>query len=193
MPPVVTGPGSALRSWACRSSASALMATPSRLKWPTWPAAWGIGSRRSPFTSRSPMGKLQNVLPHPARSRRPGLADAGRVPQAEAGSLSFSPGATLLTRLPPDATRPHTVQRANFGHLYGDIFWFGILAGSAMAFLNIYAVRLGASALQIGLLTPGRRWSTCSSPCPLPAGSRSVPWSALPSGRLSCSAWGMPP
>ena len=45
--------------------------------------------------------------------------------------------------------------RSNFRHLYADIFWFGILAGSGMAFLAIYATRLGATSWQIGLLTAG--------------------------------------
>jgi MFS family permease len=39
--------------------------------------------------------------------------------------------------------------------LYWDVFWFGVLQGSAIAFLAIYAARLGASALQVGLLTSG--------------------------------------
>ncbi len=42
--------------------------------------------------------------------------------------------------------------RANFIHLYLDIGWFGLLSGSAINFLNVYAARLGASASQIGLL-----------------------------------------
>jgi MFS family permease len=42
--------------------------------------------------------------------------------------------------------------RANFLHLYLDIGWFGVLSGSAINFLNVYAARLGASGLQIGLL-----------------------------------------
>jgi MFS family permease len=42
--------------------------------------------------------------------------------------------------------------RANFIHLYMDIGWFGLLSGSAVNFLNVYAARLGATALQIGLL-----------------------------------------
>ncbi|MGE5251256.1 MAG: MFS transporter [Bacteroidota bacterium] len=42
--------------------------------------------------------------------------------------------------------------RSNFAHLYFDIGWFGILSGSAVNFLNVYAARLGASAFQIGLL-----------------------------------------
>lgn len=42
--------------------------------------------------------------------------------------------------------------RANFRHLFFDIGWFGILSGSSISFLSIYATRLGASAFQIGLL-----------------------------------------
>jgi len=42
--------------------------------------------------------------------------------------------------------------RANFMHLYFDIGWFGILSGSSVNFLTIYATRLGANGFQIGLL-----------------------------------------
>jgi MFS family permease len=42
--------------------------------------------------------------------------------------------------------------RANFLHLYLDIAWFGLLSGSAINFLNIYATRIGATAFQIGLI-----------------------------------------
>lgn len=49
------------------------------------------------------------------------------------------------TAVPPE-------YRANFLHLYLDIGWYGVLSGSAINFLNIYAVRLGATALQIGLI-----------------------------------------
>jgi MFS family permease len=45
--------------------------------------------------------------------------------------------------------------RSNFNHLYGDIFWFGVLSGSTLAFLAIYATRLGASGFQISFLTAG--------------------------------------
>jgi len=43
--------------------------------------------------------------------------------------------------------------RSNFWHLYFDIAWFGVLSGTSVNFLNVYATRLGASGLQIGLLT----------------------------------------
>jgi MFS family permease len=42
--------------------------------------------------------------------------------------------------------------RSNFYHLYLDIAWFGVLSGASINFLNVYATRLGASGLQIGLL-----------------------------------------
>ena len=46
-------------------------------------------------------------------------------------------------------------QRFNFTQLYADVFWYGVAAGSAIAFLVVYAARLGASTLQMGLLTGG--------------------------------------
>lgn len=42
--------------------------------------------------------------------------------------------------------------RSNFTNLYLDIAWFGVLSGTAVNFLNVYATRLGATGLQIGLL-----------------------------------------
>ncbi len=42
--------------------------------------------------------------------------------------------------------------RSNFLHLYLDIGWFGILSGSSVNFLSVYATRLGATGFQIGLL-----------------------------------------
>jgi MFS family permease len=50
---------------------------------------------------------------------------------------------------------PTAEQRHNFFNLYWDVFWFGILQGSAIAFLSVYAARIGATALQVGLLTSG--------------------------------------
>jgi MFS family permease len=41
---------------------------------------------------------------------------------------------------------------ATFRHLYSDIAWFGVLSGSVVNFMSIYATRLGASGLQIGLI-----------------------------------------
>lgn len=47
------------------------------------------------------------------------------------------------------------LQRLTFRHLYWDVFWFGVLQGSAIAFLSVYAARLGAGAFQISLLSSG--------------------------------------
>jgi MFS family permease len=48
-----------------------------------------------------------------------------------------------------------TGQAANFYHLYWDVVWFGLVFGSTLSFLTVYATRLGASGWQIGLLTAG--------------------------------------
>ncbi len=49
--------------------------------------------------------------------------------------------------------RPLPVEhRANFIHLYLDIAWYGVLSGSAIAFLTIFAARQGADGFQLGLL-----------------------------------------
>jgi MFS family permease len=45
--------------------------------------------------------------------------------------------------------------RSNLHHLYWDILWFGVVAGSTMAFIAIYATRLGGTPLQIGILSAG--------------------------------------
>lgn len=41
---------------------------------------------------------------------------------------------------------------ATFRHLYFDIAWFGVLSGSVINFLSIYATRIGATGLQVGLI-----------------------------------------
>jgi hypothetical protein len=45
--------------------------------------------------------------------------------------------------------------RRHFHHLYWDIAWFGIAAGSSQAFLGVYVARLGATPLQMGFLNAG--------------------------------------
>lgn len=45
--------------------------------------------------------------------------------------------------------------RSNFHHLYADIFWFGVVSGSTIGFLPVYAARLGATSFQVALLTAG--------------------------------------
>jgi MFS family permease len=58
--------------------------------------------------------------------------------------------------------------RSNFLHLYLDIAWFGLLSGSAINFLNIYATRIGATAFQIGLI--GAMAAVVSLVLAIPAG-----------------------
>lgn len=43
--------------------------------------------------------------------------------------------------------------RSNFIHLYWDIAWFGVLNGSAISFMAVFATRLGADGFQLGLLS----------------------------------------
>lgn len=57
----------------------------------------------------------------------------------------------MFNRLFHQSAIPREYQ-GNFVHLYLDIAWFGILSGSTVNFLNIYAARLGATGLQIGLI-----------------------------------------
>lgn len=45
--------------------------------------------------------------------------------------------------------------RQRFHHLTWDIAWYGLLAGSTIAFLSVYAARIGATAFQIGMLMAG--------------------------------------
>jgi MFS family permease len=58
----------------------------------------------------------------------------------------------MLTKLFRQTAVP-VEYRPNFMHLYLDIGWFGVLSGSAINFLNIYATRLGATVFQIGLIS----------------------------------------
>jgi len=55
-----------------------------------------------------------------------------------------------LFRSPQPVPQEH---RRNFIHLYFDIAWWGLLNGSVLVFLLIYASRLGASTFQLGVLT----------------------------------------
>jgi MFS family permease len=75
--------------------------------------------------------------------------------------------------------------RSNFLHLYLDIGWYGVLSGSAINFLNIYAARLGASGFQIGLI--GAMSAVVSLLLAIPAGhwlktqkiSRAIFWTSI--------------
>ena len=52
---------------------------------------------------------------------------------------------------PPDQVPEE--YRQTFLHFYMDMVWFGVLSGTAIAFLAVYATRLGATNQEIGLLT----------------------------------------
>lgn len=65
---------------------------------------------------------------------------------------------SLLTTLINPLRLPQALpaeQRANFRYLYWDIAWFGILSGSSLSFISVYATRLGATPWQLGLLNAG--------------------------------------
>jgi len=57
----------------------------------------------------------------------------------------------MLNRLFHEGAIPREYH-SNFVHLYLDIAWFGVLSGSTVNFLNIYATRIGATGFQIGLI-----------------------------------------
>ncbi len=54
----------------------------------------------------------------------------------------------------PPQPVPQHLQRI-FLHLILDIAWFGVLSGTTIAFIGVYATRQGASPQQIGLLSAG--------------------------------------
>jgi MFS family permease len=86
---------------------------------------------------------------------------------------------------PIAAPSSRQIARGNYRRLYADIAWYGLLAGSTIAFLSIYVARLGANSLQIGLLTAGP--AVVNLLVSLPAGRwlekkaiiRATLWSAL--------------
>lgn len=56
-------------------------------------------------------------------------------------------------RAPFQSTRPIPPEHeANFRHLVWDMAWFGVHSGTTIAFIVIYATRLGASGEQVGLI-----------------------------------------
>lgn len=56
----------------------------------------------------------------------------------------------------PIATTALTaIDRHNFRHLYHDIGWWGLFVGSTLAFIVVYATRLGATTFEVGLFSSG--------------------------------------
>jgi len=53
-----------------------------------------------------------------------------------------------------DAFKPRTtLEKQNAWNLYGDIAWFGVLAGVANSFLAVFTIRVGGSDTHVGLLS----------------------------------------
>ncbi len=65
------------------------------------------------------------------------------------------PVQVLPLMLPTVAPSEAAALRANSRHLLHDVAWYGVLAASSMAFLSVFATRLGATPYQIALLTAG--------------------------------------
>ncbi len=59
---------------------------------------------------------------------------------------------TTITSLFRPARPIPAEHRANFMHLYLDIAWFGVVSGSAISFLAVFATRQGADGFQLGVL-----------------------------------------
>jgi MFS family permease len=54
----------------------------------------------------------------------------------------------------------HSAEQANFRMLVADIAWFGLAFAATSRFLQVYAIRLGASAFELGLMAalPSLMW-----------------------------------
>lgn len=105
----------------------------------------------------------------------------------------------MLQFLKPKARQHVPVEhRANFAHLYADIAWFGVVAGSALAFASVYLARLGATPVQLGWMSAGPAVMNLLFSIPMgswlesrPLGS-SVVWTAL-IARLFYLLWALLP
>ncbi|MCX6039323.1 MAG: MFS transporter [Chloroflexi bacterium] len=150
---------------------------------------------------------LLHPVPHPGTGTTP--QEPGLPPRVPCGNRDYSAGtgttayySIMLIIINPVLSirrffnNPAIPQeyRRNFIHLYFDIAWFGILSGSAISFLNVYAARLGASGFQIGLL--GAMPAVVSLFLSIPAGNwlqkrpvgKAVFWAAVLS-RLGYFLW----
>jgi predicted MFS family arabinose efflux permease len=85
-------------------------------------------------------------------------------------------------------SQPQTVitEKANFRHLVGDVAWYGVALAASSRFLSVYAIRLGASPVELGLISAlpalivvvmasfGQRWTRH-----FPTAVESLFWPAL--------------
>jgi predicted MFS family arabinose efflux permease len=63
---------------------------------------------------------------------------------------------TVLAPTQPPRSAPTSDQVRSYAlHLYWDVAWYGLLAGSSLAFVTVYLTRLGATPWQIGLMNAG--------------------------------------
>src|SRR5688500_16945841 len=53
--------------------------------------------------------------------------------------------------MPSDITLPD--ERTNFHHLVRDMTWFGLAVAATRRFLSVYALRLGATPMELGLIS----------------------------------------
>jgi hypothetical protein len=44
-------------------------------------------------------------------------------------------------------------ERSNYRHLIGDIAWFGVALAATSRFLSVFAIRIGATPLELGLIS----------------------------------------
>lgn len=75
------------------------------------------------------------------------------APNADASAVDAEPPLAPPADLP--ALRTPSEQRFYNRHLYGEIAWYGVLAGSALGFVVIYITRLGATSTQLGWMNAG--------------------------------------
>ena len=68
-------------------------------------------------------------------------------------AIATSPTAVAAATHPPSPTASEL--RKFFFHLYWDVAWYGVLAGSSLAFISVYITRLGAAPWQVGMLNAG--------------------------------------
>lgn len=91
----------------------------------------------------------------------------------------------VFSRLMRSARPVPAEYRSNFMHLYFDIGWWGVLNGTILSFLSIYATRLGATERQIGFISAAPALITMLAA--LPAGAwlagkridRTVFWTSI--------------
>lgn len=57
----------------------------------------------------------------------------------------------MRMRVPGDLTLPE--ERSNYHHLVQDIAWYGLALAATSRFMSVYAIRLGATPIELGLIS----------------------------------------